>query len=115
MAESPLLDREADSEKVLKECATLEAEMASLRARYDQYFLGMERSKPTVAHNALRRKIEAMTLALAKTTVVRWKIQNLHHRWQSYERQWIRIAQERENGTYHRDLFKARLHAKKKT
>src|SRR5262252_8106167 len=104
MSEPAAHGKQADSEKLLRECDVIEAEIAALRARYEQYFLGIERAKPTVAHNALKRKMENLTSALAKTTVVRWRIQNLHHKWRSYERLWFRTSQEMENGTYHRDL-----------
>ena len=52
------------------------------------------------------------TTAFTRNAGLRFRIQSLHARYLSYERMWLRSAREKEDGTYRRDLFKARLHAK---
>jgi hypothetical protein len=103
-----------DSGQLLKECESLDGEIAALKARYEQYFLGIERRPPAIAHRSLRQKIDTLKPSIARTAVVKLKIQNIHHRLQTLERLWARTCQEMENGTYHRDVFKARLHAKQR-
>jgi len=103
-----------DSGQLLKQCEVLEGELAALKARYEQYFLGIDRKPPSTVHRQLRQKIDGLKPAMARTTVVKLKIQNLHQKLQTYERLWSRTCQEMENGTYHRDLFKARLHARQR-
>jgi hypothetical protein len=92
----------------------LDGELAALKARYEQYFLGIERKPPAIAHRALRQRIDTLKPSIARTAVVKVKIQNIHQKLQTYERLWARTCQEMENGTYRRDVFKARLHAKQR-
>jgi len=103
-----------DSGQLLKECEILDGELAALKARYEQYFLGLERKPPSIAHRALRQKVDTLKPSIARTAVVKVKIQNIHQKLQTYERLWARTCQEIENGTYRRDVFKARLHAKQR-
>jgi len=103
-----------DSGQLIKQCEALEAELAALKARYEQYFLGIDRKPPSTAHRLLKQKVDGLKPAMARTTVVKLKVQNLHQKLQTYERLWARTCQEMENGTYHRDLFKARLHARQR-
>jgi hypothetical protein len=103
-----------DSGQLLKECEILDGELAALKARYEQYFLGIERKPPSIAHRALRQRVDSLKPSIARTAVVKVKIQNIHQKLQIYERLWTRTCQEMENGTYRRDLFKARLHAKQR-
>jgi hypothetical protein len=103
-----------DSGQLLKECEILDGEIAALKARYEQYFLGIERRPPAIAHRTLKQKIDALKPSIARTAVVKLRIQNIHHKLQTFERLWARTCQEMENGTYHRDIFKARLHAKQR-
>jgi hypothetical protein len=49
-----------------------------------------------------------------RATVVKFKVQSLAASVLTYERLWERTLREIEAGTYHRDLFKARLHARKR-
>ena len=103
-----------DSGQLLKQCEAIEAELAALKARYEQYFLGTERKPPSTAHRLLKQKVDGLKPVMARSTVVKLKIQNIHQKLQTYERLWTRTCQEMENGTYHRDLFKARLHARQR-
>jgi hypothetical protein len=47
--------------------------------------------------------------AFTRNSGLKFKIQSLHARYLSYERLWLRSAREKEEGTYRRDVFKARL------
>jgi len=107
------LDPLSDSERLLKECSAVEIDLTALRSRYEQYFLGAERSRPSVAHNVLRKRIENLRSAFNRTTAVRFRVKNISSKFLAYERLWNRTLNEIENSTYRRDLFKARRHAVK--
>ncbi len=102
-----------DSEGLLKECSAVEIDLAALRSRYEQYFLGVERSRPSVAHNVLKKRIESLRSAFNRTTAVRFRVKNITSKFLAYERLWNRTLNEIENSTYRRDLFKARRHMTK--
>jgi hypothetical protein len=100
------------SEELAANCQRLEEECAELRARYDMYFLGVEKREPSRQRSDLKKQIAHLMGVFTRNTGLRFRIQTLHARFLSYERLWTRAAREREEGTYHRDIFKARLRGK---
>ena len=103
-----------DAEGAAKECAGVEADLMELAAAYEQYFMGMERRPPTIKHNDLKRRVNALRNTFVNSTPVKFRIQNLQQRVTTFERLWERTLMEIENGTYKRDLFKARRHNEQK-
>jgi hypothetical protein len=99
-------------EELADEAQKLEEELEALRAKYDQYFLGLERREPVRWREELKKKVLRLKSAFTRNAGLRFKIQSLHARYLSYERLWLRSAREKEEGTYRRDLFKARLRAR---
>ena len=89
-------------------CQHLEEELEELKAKYEMYFLGLERIEPARRRDQLKRDIARLKSAFTRNTGLRFRIQSLHARYLSYERMWTRAAREKEEGTYRRDLFKAR-------
>ncbi|MHB8875400.1 MAG: MXAN_5187 C-terminal domain-containing protein [Myxococcaceae bacterium] len=104
----------ADQEQVLKDCDAIEADLAALRAAYEQYFLGLERKPPSFDHAQMKKRLVTLKSSFIRQTAIKFRVNNLNTKFVSYERLWSRTIQEIEDGTYHRDVFKARLHAKKK-
>jgi hypothetical protein len=94
------------------ECGSAEEDLEALKARYEQYFLGIERREPARERSEMKRRVEKLKEAFTKNTGLRFRLQTLHARFLSYERLWMRSAREKEAGTYRRDLFKARLRAR---
>jgi hypothetical protein len=106
-AEDPLSRRGKD--ELTESVQALEEELEALKARYEQYFLGIERREPVQWREELKRNVARVKGAFTRNAGLRFRIQTLHARYISYERLWLRSAREREEGTYKRDLFKARL------
>jgi hypothetical protein len=100
-----------EKDELESETSKIEDELEELKARYDQYFLGIERREPNRARDELRKRVLRVKEAFTRNTGLKFRIQSLHARYLSYERLWLRSAKEKEEGTYHRDVFKARLHA----
>jgi hypothetical protein len=88
----------------------VEEELEALKARYEQYFLGLERREPSRWRDEVKKKVARLKEAFTRNTGLKFRLQSLHARFLSYERLWLRNAREREAGTYRRDVFKARLH-----
>jgi hypothetical protein len=113
-AEDPLARSRRDKDELAESVKTLEEELEALKARYEQYFLGIERREPVRWREELKRNVARVKGAFTRNAALRFRIQTLNARYLSYERLWLRGAREREEGTYRRDLFKARLHARAK-
>jgi hypothetical protein len=101
----------AVSDDILKECSAVETALEELKAAYEQYFLGIERLPPVKEHQTLRKRFDQLRSTFNRTTSVRFRVQSLSSKVLTYERLWQRTMEQMENGTYKRDLFKARLHA----
>jgi hypothetical protein len=100
-----------EKDELEAEASRLEEELEELKAKYDQYFLGIERREPSRTREELRKRVLRVKEAFTRNTGLKFRIQSLHARYLSYERLWLRSSKEKEEGTYRRDLFKARLHA----
>lgn len=99
-----------DAESAAKECTLVEADLMELKAAYEQYFLGQERRPPAQLHADLKKRMQALRNTFVNSTPVKFRIQNLQQRVTTFERLWERSLLEMENGTYRRDLFKAKRH-----
>ena len=102
----------AASDDILKECDAIEEELEELKGNYEQYFLGIERLPPAKAHQKLKTRIANIKSTFNRTTAVQFRVQSLLSKFLTYERLWQRTMQEIENGTYQRDLFKARMRSR---
>ncbi len=103
------------NEALADETGKTEEELEALKARYELYFLGIEKREPARERNEMKRRVERLKEAFTKNTGLRFRLQTLHARFLAYERLWLRSAREKEAGTYRRDLFKARLRSKEQT
>ncbi len=112
-SEDAIAKSKREKEELEGECKKLEDELEELKAKYEQYFLGVERKEPVRWREELRKRVLRVKEAFTRNTGLRFRLQSLHARYISYERLWLRSAREKEEGTYRRDLFKARLHARR--
>jgi len=103
-----------NSEAALAECSELEAEIAGLRAAYEQYFSGVERIAPLKRHEALKKRLTKLKSSFIKQTAVKFRVNSLYAKYLTYERQWAKTMEQRENGTYRPDLERARRRAKQR-
>lgn len=101
--------KQSASPETLARCAELEAAVDSLKVRYEQYFLGLSRLPPLEDHALIRSALIQLRASFVRNTSARFRVQSLHNRFLSYERMWQRTLREIEEGTYRRDLYKARL------
>ncbi len=85
-----------------------EIRLARLKSLYEQWFQGIERIEPQVARKELERAIEALRREQPRNTALRFRCQQLIARYGTYGIYWGRIAKQIEDGTYRRDLQRAR-------
>jgi hypothetical protein len=96
------------NEELTRQIGDTEERVEALRARYDMYFIGIERREPTRERDELKREVNRLKTAFTHNTGLKFRIQSLHARFIAYERMWQRSAREKEEGTYRRDLLRAR-------
>ena len=99
------------NERLQDACKELEEELEEVKVKYDMYFLGVERMEPARRREDLKRAVARLQTAFTRNAGLRFRIQALHARFLSYERLWVRSAREKEEGTYRRDILRARRKA----
>jgi cell division protein FtsQ len=85
-----------------------EVRLARLKALYEQWFQGIERIEPQIARKELERSLELLKREQPRNTALRFRCQQLSARYGTYGIYWGRIAKQIEEGTYRRDLQRAR-------
>jgi cell wall-associated NlpC family hydrolase len=100
----------AQKDVIVVECGELETELEELKVKYEMYFLGVDKREPIRAREDLKKRVLRLKEAFTRNAALRFRLQSLHARFLSYERMWLRSAREKEEGTYHRDVFKAKMH-----
>jgi type IV secretory pathway VirB10-like protein len=89
----------------------LEVRVERLRSLYEQYFLGIEKIPPGVAHKDVERRFWLIRKVKVRNTARRFKLQMLSQRFNTLQQHWTKICRQIENGTYVRHLVKAKRRA----
>jgi hypothetical protein len=96
-------------EKLAEDLDALEEAMTGLQVLYEKYFLGIDRRPPDAQRRQVSEKMRLLKTTTVKNTALKFRIQTLFAKLISFERMWDRTLREMEEGTYKRDVFKAKL------
>src|SRR4051812_26385116 len=83
--------------------------MTGLQVLYEKYFLGIDRRPPDQERKRVSTRMRELRTTMVKNTALKFRIQTLFAKLISFERMWDRTLREMEEGTYKRDVFKAKL------
>ena len=97
-------------EKLAEDLDAMEEAIANLQVLYEKYFLGLDRKPPDRERRQVSEKMRLLKETLVKNTALKFRVQTMFAKLISFERMWDRTLREIEDGTYRRDLFKAKLH-----
>lgn len=89
----------------------LETRVDRLRSLYDQYFMGIERMPPAVPHKDVERRVQILRREQIRNTGIRYRFQMILQRYNTYQSYWLRISRQIEDGTYKRDVIRAKRKA----
>ena len=99
-------------EKYADELNELDEGIQELHVLYEKYFLGIDRRPPEQERKRISQKAREMRTSTIRNTALKFKINTLFAKLISFERMWDRTLREIEDGTYKRDIFKAKMHMK---
>ena len=99
-------------EKFAEDLDELEEAIVSLQVLYEKYFLGIDRRPPDQERKRVSHKIREMKEQMIRNTALKFRINTMFAKLLSFERMWDRTLREIEEGTYKRDVFKAKMHMK---
>ena len=98
-------------EKLAEDLDALDEAMTNLQVLYEKYFLGIDRRPPDAQRRQVSEKMRLLKTTQVKNTALKFRIQTMFAKLLSFERMWDRTLREMEDGTYKRDVFKAKLRA----
>ena len=99
-------------QKLAEDLDELDESMSGLQVLYEKYFLGIDRKPPDLERTRISKKLRELRTTTVKNTALKFRINTLFAKLISFERMWDRTLREIEEGTYKRDVFKAKLHQK---
>jgi hypothetical protein len=85
-----------------------ETRLRRLKVLYDQWFVGIERVEPSQAHKEFEDLLGRLRKEPPNNTAQRFRLQQLVQRHVTLTAHWRRIGRQIEEGTYQRDLQRAR-------
>ena len=86
----------------------VETRLDRLRALYEQYFQGIERLEPSVPKKEVERRMQLLRKSQPRNTALRFRTQQVIQKYTTYLTYWTRVARQIEEGTFRRDVIKAR-------
>lgn len=88
--------------------ADADTKLRRLRVLYDQWFMGIERVEPQSARNEVERLLSLLRGVHIRNTALRFRLNQLLQRFTAYSTYWKRVTRQIEEGTYKRDVLRAR-------
>ena len=108
---APTGTQQLPQEKYAEELNDLDEGMSGLQVLYEKYFLGIDRKPPDQERKRISEKARELRTRSIRNTALKFKVNTLFAKLISFERMWDRTLREIEDGTYKRDVFKAKLRA----
>jgi hypothetical protein len=91
-----------------KELDAIEKQLAEVNKLFEQYFLGFERLPPIKERDELHKRILKLKGENPRNTGVKFRLNSSLSKFLSYDRMWQRTLKEIEEGTYKRDIIRAK-------
>jgi hypothetical protein len=85
-----------------------EIRLRRLKTLYDQWFSGLERLEPSIPRKELDDLLGRLKREQIRNTALRFRLQQVHSRYITLNTYWKRISRQIEEGTYQRDVLRAR-------
>jgi len=102
-----------DSKQFEAMLSDAETRLRRLKTLYDQWFSGIERMEPAVARKELEDLLVKLRRETVNNTALRFRLQQIVQRHTTFTTYWRRIARQIEDGTFKRDLVRARKRGKR--
>lgn len=85
-----------------------EVQLSRIKHLYEQWFQGVERLEPQIPRKQFDRMLHELRKVKPRNTALRFRYNTLIQRYTTLQTYWRRVARQIEEGTYRRDLLRAR-------
>ncbi len=93
----------------VEDIEALEKQVNALRAMYDNYFAGLEKREPRKKRDDITKQLRHVVIdGGGRSTQVAFRVNNLRARFATFEAHWDRVTRQIEEGTYKRDMQRAK-------
>jgi hypothetical protein len=99
---------EMSSSEIDAKITEFEQRLDRLYRQYEQYFIGIEKRPPRNERRQVTRLFRELDNLPMIKTAVKFRFRSLVQRFNSYKSYWNRVERQIEQGTYHRDLARAK-------
>lgn len=115
MATPTLTNTQQTQQEVLaQELGQLDEDLTKLQVSYEKYFLGLDCTPPDETRKKIAKRLRELRTSPVRNTGLKFRINTLFAKLISFERLWDRTLREIEDGTYKRDVFKAKYRMAKR-
>jgi hypothetical protein len=97
-----------NAEELAAAVEELDTRLERLRVLMDMYFQGIEKIPPNIVQKDVERRIWVLRREKIRNTGTRFRFQQIVQRYNTFGSYWQRIMREIENGTYKRDVLRAK-------
>jgi hypothetical protein len=106
----PTFTFQATREGIESRIDEMEKKIARLRALYESFFMGAERTPPNTLRYELNRQMLEMQQVIITNASLRFRYQALSQKWVLHTTYWNRTMREIDAGTYRRDIARTQRH-----
>ena len=85
-----------------------EVQLSRVKHLYEQWFQGIERIEPQIPRKQFDRQLHVLRKIQPRNTALRFRFNTLIQRYTTLQTYWRRVGRQIEEGTYRRDLLRAR-------
>ena len=112
---APSGTQQLPQEKFAEDLDELDTSITALQVLYEKYFLGIDRRPPDVERKRVSTRVRELKESSIRNTALKFRVNTLFAKLLSFERMWDRTLREIEEGTYKRDVFKAKMHMRERS
>lgn len=87
----------------------LDASLRDLKMQYEQYFSGILPLPPDKLHADIKKKLRTLLAAPFRSSEINYRLRTIKGKYHTFDGYFQRVLKQREDGVYHRDVFKANL------
>jgi hypothetical protein len=94
-------------QEIAEMLSRLDEQIQTLRVEFEQYFTGVLKFQPEKLKAEVERGFRKLLKAPLKNSELNFRARSLKYKFNSLDTYWRRVLREKEEGRYHKDVFKA--------
>lgn len=106
---------ETNRQEIAEMLSKLDEQIQSLRVEFEQYFAGVIKFQPEKLKAEVERGFRKILKVPLKNAELNFRARSLKYKFNTLDSYWRRVLREKEEGRYHKDLFKSEFRKTRKS